>query len=1012
MKTIRPIEGDPYGLDVGLSEERCERGRNTLTPPAKTPWWVALLGMFRDTTIIVLLVSAVVSLAVTAVERWCLHDSGASFVDSIGIFLAIGLATVVGFLSERKSAHEFELLNQVKEDITIKTIRSGQVTMVPIADLVVGDIVVLEPGDRLAADGVLLEAVNLSIDESMLTGESLPALKKAYKNGPDQDPDQFDLKELTAKARLGEAYFTARGTMVTDGRGLMVVTSVGDQTQMGQIAGALAAQSDSDEETPLVGKLTVLARQISVGGITAAIGIFTVMAVIDAWQSPLRGAIKDCTGELLAVVGASLAVGWLLERFALKPFLKSMDMKLKSPWLALLAWLAMGVAAFTILLGLWGLSRQANLPDGVDLLKDVLLAFVVAVTIIVVAVPEGLPMMVTISLAMNMMKMARENCLVRRLVASETIGSATVICTDKTGTLTENKMVPRRIFADGRDYAADDFGKKIKAFPGAGDWARQMAVNSQADLHFEEKDGGMIVTGIGNPTECALLKFLHRHGGDYHQERSSGKILFELGHNSRRKMSLVEFQDHKGGRFCFAKGAPRRILDACSTIVVDGRVEPIAPYRQKIDRALADYARQSLRVLAFCSKDGPLADDERQTDSPRWRGSGYTLTCLVGIADPLRREIPDAVKRCRKAHIDVKMITGDALPTAEAIAREAGILTGVPNELVLTSDQFAEYSDDQLSEAAGDIRVLARSTPMDKLRLVQALHRKGEVVAMTGDGTNDAPALKAADVGLSMGISGTEVAKEASDIVLVDDNFKSIVTGVWWGRTLYQNIQRFLQFQLSVNVVALIAALVGPLVHIPLPLTVTQLLWINIIMDTFAALALSNDPPRPRTMTEKPIARDAHIITGTMIFGILFNGLYQVAILFLALFGGWFLSPEEKYNGAIAASSPEYLEHNLPALTVFFTIFVMFQFWHKFNCRALRHGDRPFELLHKNILFIVIVTSITLVQAAMVQIHAVGIFFRTCPLSAGQWLGITALTASILPVAWIGRLLAEKLRLS
>ncbi|MBO7678980.1 MAG: cation-translocating P-type ATPase, partial [Thermoguttaceae bacterium] len=948
MKTILPIEGTPYGLDVGLSEELCERGRNTLTPPAKTPWWAALLGMFRDTTIIVLLVSAFVSLAVTAVERWCLHDTGASFVDSIGIFLAIGLATVVGFLSERKSAHEFELLNQVKEDIAIKTIRSGQVTTVPIADLVVGDIVVLEPGDRLAADGVLLETAGLSVDESMLTGESLPAFKKAYKNAPNQDPDRFDLKELIAKARLGEAYFAARGTMVTDGRGLMVVTAVGDETQMGQIAGALAAQSDSDEETPLVGKLTVLARQISVGGMTAAVGIFTVMAVIDAWQSPLRDALMSHTGEPAALLGVSLAAGWLLERFALKPFLKSMDMELRSPWLALLAWLAMVVAAFTIVLGLWGLTRQANLPDGVDLLKDVLLAFVVAVTIIVVAVPEGLPMMVTISLAMNMMKMARENCLVRRLVASETIGSATVICTDKTGTLTENKMVPRRIFADGRDYAADDFGKTIKAFFGAGDWARQIAVNSQADLHIEEKDGGTVVTGIGNPTECSLLKFLHRHGGDYRQERASGKILFELGHNSQRKMSLVEFQDHEGRRFCFAKGAPRRILDACSSIVIDGRVEPIALYRREIDRALAEYAKQSLRVLAFCSKNGPLADAERQTDSPRWKAGGYTLTCLIGIADPLRPEIPDAVKRCREAHIQVKMITGDALPTAEAIAREAGILTGAPNELVLTSDQLAEYSDDKLSEAAGDIRVLARSTPMDKLRLVQALHRKGEVVAMTGDGTNDAPALKAADVGLSMGISGTEVAKEASDIVLVDDNFKSIVTGVWWGRTLYQNIQRFLQFQLSVNVVALIAALVGPLVHIPLPLTVTQLRWINIIMDTFAALALSTDPPRPRTMTEKPIARDAHIITGTMIFGILFNGLYQVAILFLALFGGWFLAPEEKYNGAIAASSPEYLEHNLPALTVFFTIFVMFQFWHKFNCRALRHGDRPFELLRKN----------------------------------------------------------------
>ena len=1057
MKKIR-YKNYSYGIYEGLSEEQFKdgKGKNVLTPPKKTPWWQELLEKFRDTTIIILLVAAILSLAVTAIERWYLKDPDASFADSIGIFLAVGLATLVAFFSERKSAREFELLNQVKEDITIKTFRSGQATEVNIADVSVGDIVVLEAGDRLAADGVLLKTSslsvdesilsvddesNLSVDESMLTGESRPANKKAYEDS--QNPDaEIDLKELIAKARLGEPYFVARGTMVKEGRGHMVVTAVGDDTQMGQIASDMAAQNNSDDTTPLVQKLTVLARQISIAGVTAAVGIFTVMAGSDAFHSPLLGELWKGTGDFrgllsaLLVVGGSFGVGWLLERFALKPFLKSMDMELRSRRLAFGGVLVMAVAAFTILLALWGILQAGPALDapGISLLKEVLLAFVVAVTIIVVAVPEGLPMMVTISLALNMRKMSSEQCLIRRLVASETIGSATVICTDKTGTLTENKMAPWRIYVGGNDYAKKDFDE-LTTLPFWKDWVRQMSVNSRAELHIEKekgKDGEKEkVREIGNPIEAALLNFLHKNGVKYREERQSGKKHFALEHNSWRKMSLVEFEDESGRLFRFAKGAPRKILDACSYVAMgNDNVELTDNLREQIGQKLNEYAEQSLRVLAFCFKEvkGQLPDAEKKIDFPVWEASGYTLTCLVGVADPIRDEVPEAVKQCKEAGIGVKMVTGDALPTAVAIAREAGIFEENEEPLstdelqksgiVLESEDFAKISEEDLPRRAKNIRVLARSTPRDKLRLVRALRESGEVVAASGDGVNDAAALKAADVGLSMGRTGTEVAKEASDIVLLDDNFKSIVTGVKWGRTLYQNIQRFLQFQLSVNVVALLAALIGPLVGVPLPFTVAQLLWINIIMDTFAAIAYSTDPPRNRTLKEKPIPRDAHIITKTMIFSILCNGLYQVVLLFTALFSGLFLPDgKEKYDLSIAISSPDYLERNLPSLTVFFTIFVMFQFWHKFNCRALRAGEglvkclkQPFESLQKNKSFILIVAAITLVQIAMVQNRTIGHFFRTCPLEInGLW--IVVYTGTIIPFAAGVRLLAKKLNL-
>ena len=996
-----------YKVNRGLNEDQVRRlrdkyGSNELTPPKKEPWWKKLLGSFEDPTIRILLAAAVLSLAVTAVERIVLKNQDANYFDSVGIFIAVGLATLVGYFSERKSAREFELLNRVKENILVKVFRNGQMTQVGIGELVVGDLVHIDSGDKIPADGVVLQEMGLFIDQSMLTGESLPVEKMVYR-GP------FDLEAMVSSVTADEPLFIGRGCMAVDGTGLLLVTAVGDRTEMGKIAKALEEEKDSAGETPLVQKLARLAKQISVAGVVAAMTIFSVMAMAAVSNTPLLGLMRENHGGLVVLAAVSVAVGWLIERFCLKPFFAGMDMELTSKRMAVFATLPMILAAFVVGLGIWGFTcgSPETMAGGVELLKETLLAFVIAVTIIVVAVPEGLPMMVTMSLALNMMKMVRENCLVRRLIASETIGSATVICTDKTGTLTENKMKPLQVWLDGQIFYRDKFRELTEN----GSWTdleTGISVNSEANLHVEKDGSGKEqVSGIGNPTECALLGFLHELDSDYNSVRARFPKLFEQGHNSQRKYSLA-VAETGGKKICYIKGAPEKILARCSTVLLNGRAVSITQQRSAIENMLRTASDNGLRVLAFCEKEIDGFDSDRAEAAKFCEDlNDCCFVGFVGLADPVRKDVPAAIESCRNAHIQVKMITGDSLSTAVAIAKEAGIYSGENGEMAMTSEEFAKISDDELPEAAKKICVLARSTPLDKMRLVKALHQKGEVVAMTGDGTNDAPALKSADVGLSMGANGTEVAKEASDIVLVDDNFKSIVTGVWWGRTLFQNIQRFVQFQLSVNAVALLCAIVGPLLGVPLPLTVTQLLWINIIMDTFAALALSTEPPRPKTMTEHPIPRNASIITKTMGITILTVSLYQLVILFAGLFFGWFVDPAHRYNASIPVSDPEYLTHNLQALTVFFTVFVMFQFWHKFNCRALTYDDSVFRFLTKNKPFIFIVTAITVVQIVMVQIPVVGEFFRTEPLNLKQWIGIFLVTATIIPVAKIGRKLAE-----
>jgi Ca2+-transporting ATPase len=924
----KPFFDIHHGLDdEQVQRSRKEYGANSLTPPPREPWWKLLLEKFDDPTIRILLVAAVISVLLTMLEVFVLHHKEASFIDSIGIILAVALATLAGFFSEMKSSREFDLLNKVKDDIPVKVLRNGQVAKISINDLVVGDVVQLALGDKVPADGVVFDALGLLIDQSVMTGESVPVEVvasgewRAVSGELEVGSGETETDLLTADhSPLTTIY---RGTMVADGHGQFIVTKVGDQTRLGQIAAHLGS-TESDSNTPLTQKLTVLAKQISTVGITSAVLIFMVMASFTFWN--------------------------------------------------------------------WN-------GDVLTLIRSLLTCFVVAVTIIVVAVPEGLPMMVTVSLALNMMKMAKENCLIRKLVASETIGSATVICSDKTGTLTQNRMTVVRLIIGLKEYGEEDI-ETIKQLPEWTQMIDSISVNSEADLHIDTS-----ITDIGNPTECALLRLLHNAGTDYRLYREKFPRLFELSHNSQRKMSLVVVE-RNATKICYAKGASEKLIDCCSSVFVNGEKQPIDGHRETILSALNKATENALRVIAFTVSDC-CGLEERCYETCQ----DQTLLALIGIADPIRNEVPHAVEVCHAAGVDVKMITGDAEPTAVAIAKQAGILSAekggycprLVNDIVLTSEKLAALSDDELVEMIPRLKVLARSTPMDKLRLVKAMHQQGEVVAMTGDGTNDAPALKFADVGISMGIAGTEVAKEASDIVLIDDNFKSIVTGIWWGRTLYQNIQKFLQFQLSVNFVALTCALLGPLVGVPLPLTVPQLLWINIIMDTFAAIALSTDPPRSSSMMQKPVSRNASIITPQMMFSITLIGLYQVIILALALYGGWFLEEESAFQFHTEPRDPV----NLEALTVFFTIFVSFQFWNIFNCRSLRSEESPFALLHKNKLFLLIVSLIAVVQVGAVQgsnYFYIGQIFRTEPLSLIQWIKIVLLTATVIPFAWLMRL--------
>ena len=861
---------------VGLNDEqvrqsRAEHGDNLLTPPKRPSMWKLYLEKFQDPVIRILLVAAVFSLIISITKN--------EYAETIGIFFAIFLATGIGFYFEYDANKKFDLLNQVGEETPVTVIRNGKVHEIPRKDIVVGDIVILNTGEEVPADGQLIEAVSLQVNESSLTGELM-----VNKTTNEADFDE----EATYPSNS-----VMRGTTITDGHGTMVVERVGDATEIGKVA--RQATEQSQEQTPLNIQLTKLANLIGKAGFTIAALTFIIFT----------------SKDLYAYLQANQVTDW-------------------HQWL--------------------------------DIADIVLKYFMMAVTLIVVAVPEGLPMSVTLSLALNMRRMLKTNNLVRKMHACETMGAITVICTDKTGTLTQNLM---QVY----DAKLDESRPEIIA--------EGIAANSTAFL--EEKNGDGKPAGVGNPTEVALLLWLSQRGQDYLKLREAAKVVNQLTFSTERKyMATLVDSPVAGQRILYVKGAPEIVMGRCN----------LAPEEiSKNNEQLLAYQNKAMRTLGLAYK--LVGPGEPEDCAELVAAGGLTFLGIFAISDPIRPDVPDAVKKCQSAGISVKIVTGDTPGTATEIARQIGLWQpGDTERNRITGVEFAALSDEEALDRVLDLKVMSRARPMDKQRLVQLLQQKGAVVAVTGDGTNDAPALNHAQVGLSMG-TGTSVAKEASDITLLDDSFHSIATAVMWGRSLYKNIQRFIVFQLTINVVALLSVLLGAFFGTSLPLTVTQMLWVNLIMDTFAAMALASISPSMDVMNEKPRKRSDFIITPAMR-----NNIFGVGLAFLAILMGM-LFYFKQLPGGVQADG----EMSIRYLTIFFTVFVMLQFWNLFNASVFGTNHSIFKDAGHALGMLSVALIILVGQFIIVTFG--GKVFRTEPLDGQTWLQIIAGTSLVL---WVGEI--------
>lgn len=859
---------------IGLTDEqvkqsREQHGKNVLTPPQRTSLWKLYLDKYRDPIIQILLVAAFVSLILAFIEK--------NFMETIGIFVAVFLATTVGFYFERDAAKKFNLLTALSEEQPVKVRRNGKVMEIPRHDVVVGDVVLVEVGDEVPADGELIVCNDLQINESALTGE--PVAEKSLEGGGDGAyPRNVIL----------------RSTMVMNGRGEFLVTAVGDATEIGKVAKKSTEQTSV--ETPLHMQLDKLAKMISKVGSVVSVAAFFIFLIHDILTNPAWGG-----------------------------------------------------------------------KDYFYMAEIVLKYFMMAVTLIVMAVPEGLPMAITLSLALNMRRMLKSNNLVRKLHACETMGAVTVICTDKTGTLTQNKMQVSALELKQGDEVLLDTA---------------IALNSTAELN----DG----KPIGNPTESALLLWLDAQGKDYEELRKQVNVLKQLPFSTERKM-MATLAEVDGETYLFVKGAPEIVMKKC---IIEDRMQ-----RQSAEE-LDEWQHKAMRTLAFAYKkiEASIMRTSRTSTAEvvaLLDANDLQLQAIAAIADPIRPDVPAAVQECRHAGIEVKVVTGDTAATALEIGKQIGVFEDEPENIgadgsltsldqqMITGEQWEALSDEEAYERAKDIRVMSRARPTDKQRLVAMLQKRGEVVAVTGDGTNDAPALHYAHVGLSLG-SGTSVAKEASDMTLLDDSFKSIANAVMWGRSLYRNLQRFLFFQLVVNVAALLLVLGGSVIGTEMPLTVTQILWVNLIMDTFAALALASLPPSHEVMKDKPRKASDFIINKSIGFGILFCGIVFFLVMFALL-----VYCERRGKGGV----------DVHELTMFFTTFVMIQFWNLFNAKALMSHHTAFRHFLKDKGMILVLVLVLVGQWIIVTFG--GEMFRTTPLSLHEWLLIIGSTSVVL---WAGEL--------
>jgi len=897
--------------DTQVLESRLKYGENILTPPEKEPLWKQFLEKFTDPIIVILLIALALSIGVSCYEFFTGHATASVFLEPAGILIAILLATVVGFCFELSANKKFDILNKVNDDTLVKVIRNGNICEITKREVVVGDIVILGTGEEVPADGELLEAISLQINESTLTGE--PVIKKTI------NPADFNT-EATYPSN-----HAMKGTTVADGHGVMQVLKVGDATEYGKVYEG--AQIDTEVDTPLKLKLKELA------------GLITTASYIIA---------------SLIIVGR--LVGYFIE------------------------------------------AEGLQVTDWVAFSGYVLNTVMIAVTLIVVAVPEGLPMAITLSLALSMKRMLSTNNLVRKMHACETMGATTVICTDKTGTLTQNQMkVWNYDFFDLNDCLDKNHNNQPNQKNHSSDIIYEgIAVNSTAYLDYSDKSK---IKALGNPTEGALLLWLHDNGINYLPLRENAEVIEQLTFSTERKyMATIVQSPLLGKKVLYVKGAPEIILDLCKTISVA---------KEEIHAQLLEYQSKAMRTLGFAYQiieDDATCICESKGVCPLVN-TNLTFIGIVAISDPLRADVPDAVKSCLNAGISVKIVTGDTPGTAKEIGRQIGLWQENESEVHhLTGTEFAAMDDKTLLERILDLKILSRARPMDKQRLVQLLQSKNQVIAVTGDGTNDAPALNAAQVGLSMG-DGTSVAKEASDITILDNSFSSISRAVMWGRSLYQNIQRFILFQLTINVAACLIVLIGAFLGTESPLTVTQMLWVNLIMDTFAAMALASLPPNAKVMNDKPRKASDHIISKPMAKSILSVGLIFVALLFglVQYFKHADITSLSQFNFVDFGSSFfDFSKGNGLSpyeLSLFFTIFVLLQFWNMFNAKAFMTGKSAFSTLSKSTGFLAVALVILAGQWLIVTIG--GEMFNVVPLSLEDWGIIIGATSLVL---WIGEI--------
>lgn len=879
--------------DSQVQQSRAEHGANVLTPKERRAAWKLFLDKFREPLIIILLVAGVASIGISIYE-YHLDGEFKVFFEPIGIFAAIFLATGLGFIFERKADKEFNLLNKVSDDEAVQVWRNGVIAEVPKKDIVVGDIVVLNTGGEIPADGELLEAVSLNVDESTLTGE--PSAHKTV------NPDDFDPEATFPSNQV------MRGTKVMEGHGVMRVFAVGDHTENGKVFEA--AQIDDSVKTPLSEQLDGLGKVIS---------------------------------RVSYVIGILIVAGRLIMYF----------------------------------------TDPAVAHDFGHLMAYLLQTVMIAVTLVVVTVPEGLPMAVTLSLALSMRRMLKTNNLVRKLHACETMGATTVICTDKTGTLTQNQM---------QVYKTDFFGldgQKLADDPLSHVIAEGIAVNSTAQL---EAVSGEKPKVLGNPTEGALLLWLTSQGLDYTKLKSAVDVVEELPFSTENKFMATVISDSTGTETLYVKGAPEIVMSLCRTM-------PDGVSRADVDALLLGYQNQAMRTLGFAvARLAPGARPDLANLRETAKGLDLRFLGVVAIADPVRPDVPAAINDVLDAGVKVKIVTGDTPATAREIGRQVGLwLPADGDRNITTGADIAAMTDDDLQSRVGDLKIIARARPLDKKRLVEALQRNNEVVAVTGDGTNDAPALKTAHVGLSMG-DGTSVAKEASDITIIDNSFTSIGRAVMWGRSLYLNIQRFVLFQMTVNVAACLIVLAGAFMGLQSPLTVTQMLWVNLIMDTFAAMALASLAPTPAVMHDKPRPRTAFIVSRPMWASIIGVGAF---FFFLLLGILWYFQHTELDSLTQIGRVPFGANTGLTPyeLSLFFTIFVFLQFWNLFNARAYATGRSALHF-KGNAGFTFIVLAILVGQIAIVELGRE--FFNVVPLKFTDWVIIIGSTSLVL---WVGELL-------